>query len=169
MKSEQAEQLVIDNMNLVYFLINKYYPTFIHDEDLSQVGMIGLINAANTWDESKSKFSTYASNCILNEIKMELKKRVKQPQLLSLDYESRGDDCEIHKFSDTIAGEEDVDYVDYAGFCKKLKPQEIKIMDLRLAGYDQPEIAKMLGVPKPRVNFMLRQLKSKWRRYNGNN
>ena len=68
-------ELIEKNMNLVYFVISKYYPTFIHDEDIVQSGMLGLCKAADKWDESKSKFSTYAGRCIRNEINQEFIRR----------------------------------------------------------------------------------------------
>ncbi len=68
--AEQSEQ-VCQNMKLVYYLVNKQYLNHPQKEELEQIGMLGLCKAAITFDESKgSKFSTYASRCILNEINM---------------------------------------------------------------------------------------------------
>jgi RNA polymerase sporulation-specific sigma factor len=39
-------------------------------EDLFQVALIGLWKACKTYDETKSEFSTYATRCIENEIRM---------------------------------------------------------------------------------------------------
>ena len=62
-------------MNLVYYLIRTYYPNFIKDGEIIQSGMLGLCRAVEKFDESKGKFSTYASRCILGEIKRELQNR----------------------------------------------------------------------------------------------
>lgn len=77
-------KLIEDNMNLVYYLISRYYPTFIKDEDLIQCGMVGLCKAANSSNAIKYKFSTYASACILNEIKSEFIRRKKYAKEESL-------------------------------------------------------------------------------------
>ena len=48
-------------------------------EDLYQVGVIGLINAYNNYDESyatKTKFSTYAYTYILGEMKNYVRKHL---------------------------------------------------------------------------------------------
>lgn len=58
------------NLDLVYYMISRYYPLSIQDEDIIQNGMIGLWKACVTYDESLNMFSTYASKCILNEIRM---------------------------------------------------------------------------------------------------
>lgn len=79
------QQLVEDNVNLVYYLIRKYYPTLINDEDIIQIGMVGLCEAAKRWDSNKSKFSTYAGSWIKNEIKHELQERASRQVEVSLE------------------------------------------------------------------------------------
>lgn len=55
------------NEKLVWDVIHKM--NCEPNEDLYQIGSIGLINAIKQFDESKGfKFSTYASTCIRNEI-----------------------------------------------------------------------------------------------------
>lgn len=62
------EKLIIDNMGLVHYLVNKYYCSPENDkfEDYCSIGYIALINAIDTYDEEKGKLSSYASKCILN-------------------------------------------------------------------------------------------------------
>lgn len=79
------QQFIEENMNLVYFLIQKYYPTFIHDEDIIQCGMMGLCEAAERFDKNKAKFSYYAKNRILGAIKDELRYRNKFSKDISLE------------------------------------------------------------------------------------
>ena len=64
-------------MRLVHFVLNKYYPGYTKDEDIIQCGMVGLVGAANTFDESKGTFSTYAVRCVMNQINTELRNRKK--------------------------------------------------------------------------------------------
>ena len=72
------QQLIEDNMGLVYSLILREYPTYIQDEDIIQCGMLGLCQAADKFDESKGfKFAGFAWFCIRNEIIRELNKRSK--------------------------------------------------------------------------------------------
>lgn len=154
-------------MKLVYYLISKYYPTFIGDEDLQQVGMLGLCKAANTWDEEKSKFSTYASKCILNEINFEFKRRKKHSGVLSLDKEVGVEDGAVKTFGDFIIGEDDVDFIDYKGFLSTLSDRQTDVLELSERGFDTDDIADMLDVSTQSVNASKRQIKLKWRKYNG--
>lgn len=63
------------NLSLVRFVINTYYPRFRQDEDIFQLGLIGLWKAIQTFDETKNiKFNTYTARCIRNEINAELER-----------------------------------------------------------------------------------------------
>jgi RNA polymerase sporulation-specific sigma factor len=163
----KKDDLIIENMKLVYYLISKYYPTFIGDEDLQQVGMLGLCKAANTWNEEKSKFSTYASKCILNEINFEFKRRKKHNGVLSLDKELGVEDGAMKTFGDLIVGEDDVGFVDYKGFLATLSDRQKDVLELSERGFDTDDIADMLDVSTQSVNASKRQIKLKWRKYNG--
>ena len=88
--NDEQQKLVADNMTLVHYLINRYYPTFKGNEDVVQTGMVGLCKAAMYWNSGKSTFTTYASKCILNEIKNYFKENITEQPSLSLDYEYEG-------------------------------------------------------------------------------
>ena len=155
------------NMSLVYYIIHKYYPTFINDEDIVQSGMVGLCKAANTWDEEKSTFSTYASICILNEIRIEFRKRKKHQGVLSLDY--KYDDTDsidgVVELGDMIVGAEDVDYVDIQSIYEHLDDFEIKVIKYRNFGMTTVEIAKALGCSQSHISRALRKIIRKWKEY----
>lgn len=66
--SHERQHYVIDNLNLVHYLLRKRYgmtPAHIDYEDYFQTGCVGLILAAIRFDDSKGfQFSTYASQMI---------------------------------------------------------------------------------------------------------
>jgi RNA polymerase sporulation-specific sigma factor len=161
------QKLIEDNMKLVYFLIHKYYPKYGQDEDLIQCGMVGLCKAADTWDETKSEFSTYASRCILNEIGMEFKRRNKHNGILSLDYEVTGKDGVKVSFGELLSGDDDVDYVGYEGFYNKLSPTDQEIVEYRRLGFTTEAIAQIIGCSRQNVEKHLRKLRAVWRNVNG--
>lgn len=73
--SEARNTLIIHNLRLVAYIVNKNYPDSNDQDDLISIGTIGLIRAAETFDYSKGNhFSTYASKCIDNQIKMHFRK-----------------------------------------------------------------------------------------------
>ncbi len=65
-----VEKLITDNFGLVRACAGKFVGRGIEYDDLFQIGCIGLIKAANGFDESRGlMFSTYAVPTIIGEIK----------------------------------------------------------------------------------------------------
>lgn len=69
------DELITKNMKLVYHIIRKCFPQYAHDEDVVSAGMLGLVEAANKYDESRGKFSPFARYRIIGAIKDELANR----------------------------------------------------------------------------------------------
>ncbi len=73
--NEARNTLIVHNLRLVAYIVNKNYPDYNDQDDLISIGTIGLIKAAETFDYNKGNhFSTYASKCIDNQIKMHFRK-----------------------------------------------------------------------------------------------
>ncbi|MGL5331064.1 MAG: sigma-70 family RNA polymerase sigma factor [Peptostreptococcaceae bacterium] len=73
---QEKEQLILENMYLVKYIASKYYTQKLgmEYEDLVSYGVMGLIDAANKFDDSRGcKFSTYATlkikSFIIDEIR----------------------------------------------------------------------------------------------------
>ena len=65
--------------------MKKYYALPGDQEDLVSIGTIGLMKAVDTFDTTrKARFSTYASRCIENEIRMQFRRDRKTGQTISL-------------------------------------------------------------------------------------
>lgn len=78
------DEFILDNQNLVYSIINTYFPNYQNKNDLFQVGCIGLIKAKEKFkEEYNTKFSTYAYTFILGEIK----KFVREDKGIKLSYD----------------------------------------------------------------------------------
>lgn len=161
------EQLVVDNMKLVYSIINKNYPTFSFNDDVIQTGMLGLCKAADTWDESKSKFTTYATYCILNHIKNYFRSESKHQGISSLDFTVKGDDgCEMPMY-ELIVGELDIDLegVTWNLFYESLSENEKEFVDDCMI-YKRYELAEKYGVCIPVIRKRINNIKHKWRKFN---
>lgn len=71
-------ELIEHNLRLVAHIVKKYYSNARDQEDLLSIGTIGLIKAVSTFDYSKgTRFATYASRCIENEILMNFRSQKK--------------------------------------------------------------------------------------------
>ena len=81
------EELVVNNDRMVHYFVRKMMTRNVKKyeyDDLVQIGRIGLIKAAKTFNGSV-KFITYASRCINNELLMFLRKENKRADCLSLE------------------------------------------------------------------------------------
>ncbi len=115
---EQLEQgdknargvLIERNLRLVSHIVKKYYSKTNDTDDLVSIGTIGLIKAVDSFDYTKgTRFSTYASRCIENEILMHFRalKKTGGDVLLgdAIDIDKDGNPLTIE---DTIADDTDL-------------------------------------------------------------
>lgn len=66
----RREELICDNLGLVHACANRFRNKGIEYDDLFSAGCLGLVKAADGFDESRGfAFSTYAVPAILGEIK----------------------------------------------------------------------------------------------------
>ena len=69
-RKENKQKLISENMGLVHACANKFRGRGTEYDDLFQAGCVGLIKAADNFDETRGfAFSTYAVPVILGEIK----------------------------------------------------------------------------------------------------
>ncbi|MBQ8791226.1 MAG: sigma-70 family RNA polymerase sigma factor [Ruminiclostridium sp.] len=70
MKEERDNSFVTEHFGLVHSIAGRFKDRGIEYEELFSVGCVGLLKAANDFDESRGlKFSTYAVPVIMGEIK----------------------------------------------------------------------------------------------------
>lgn len=67
--SDEIERRIQENTGLIYAVLKRHFYRLRHDEDFRQAGMIGLWNAARTYDPGAGHaFSTYAYACIRHTV-----------------------------------------------------------------------------------------------------
>ena len=157
------QNLITNNMKLVYFIISREYPTYLHDDDIVQSGMLGLCKAAESYDETKSKFSTYAGRCIRNEINQEFIRRKAHSKNISLETKLNEDIT----IGDILIGEDEMPYLDNETFYHQLSGLEKEFLTKYTMGYSPDEIANSCDCNVQKVRKVLRFIKYKWREFNG--
>ena len=79
------DRIIRHNLRLVAHIVKKYYTVSGGQDDFISIGTIGLIKAVNSFDNTKqARFSTYASRCIDNEVRMSFRKQKKAPATVSM-------------------------------------------------------------------------------------
>lgn len=165
---EEIEEMLEENLQLVPLVISRRFPTFICDDDIFQIGYIGLWQACKNYDpERNTKFSTYAFWAIQGEIikhfrSLQMKKRCPPEPPLSLDYPVLDDDKTV---SDRISGEL-FDWIDFGGFYSSLSKRQKKIVEMRIkdnATYQ--EIGDCFGISRERIRQEMVKVKEKFDKY----
>ena len=72
---EEKEKMAEENYKLIFYVIQKFQSIGISFDELESIGGMGYTKALNAFDTDKNvKFSTFAINCIKNEILFFLRK-----------------------------------------------------------------------------------------------
>ncbi len=166
MAVQEVNRLFNDNIRLVDMVINRYYTNFRQDDDVKQIGLIGLWQATKYYDANKSKFSTYATKAIYNEIATYLKENSPKVEMIYFEDNLPGQKTVFWK--DTIADtkmdlNKNVDYIAakeaLQKYFLKQKPKKQKVIRLAVKGYKEVEIARKMGISTQRVSEIICQLK----------
>ena len=162
--------LVEDNINLAHFVAHEYKHIGIEYEDLVSIATIGLVKAANTYDESMGyKFSTYAIKCARTEMLKQLRKIKKRAVTISFEQTTRAnkEDCKI---GDTIEDENDwvgkfVEHEDLTYAMSKLTDKEKTVIELRYyKNLTRNEVAEKMGMSNTLCSSITKRALSKLRK-----
>lgn len=161
-------KLIEHNLRLVAHIVKKYYSNSSDQEDLISIGTIGLIKAVSTFDYTKgTRFATYGSKCVENEILMHFRSLKKSAGEVYFDEPIDTDkDGNQLTLMDIIS--EDIEIIDqidisiksgqlYTFLPKCLDDREREIITLRYGLYGavpltQREIAKKFGISRSYVS-----------------
>lgn len=171
--TDEQRKLVEDNIKLAYeFVYRKGFTYGYEFEDAVQIALLGLIRAARTFKESKSKFSSYAFLAMQSQFNMEYRKikRQKESGIINIslsepitENERLSVEGTVVERQDSIEGIETVITIKNA--YEKLNDKEKQIIYMTFYAKEekanQKNIAKKLGVSQ---SFVSRTLK-KFREY----
>ncbi len=174
-------QLIEHNLRLVAHIVKKYHGSE-EQEELISIGTFGLMKAVDTFNYHKNtKFSTYASKCIENEILMHFRSLRKHASDLHMDAPALTDkDGNALTLSDTLEdGTNLEDQVEISIHTKQLyqflhdclDERELEIMILRYGLYQQipltqKEVSEKLNISRSYVSRLekkaLKKLRDKY-------
>lgn len=152
---EERQRLIEGNMPLVTFIVKKYADGRMEFEDMFQIGCVGLVSAANTFDpELGYKFSTYAGSCITTELYKEFRLAQRRNRATVLSLEQPDLIKEDIRLMDTIPTEDttkgvvEAEFNSYLRGCINKLPERwgAVISYKYLRGMTQREVSKILGV-----------------------
>ena len=178
----EAKHILIErNLRLVAHIVKKYQSCEEDSEDLLSIGTIGLMKAVDTFDSTRrARFSTYASRCIENEIRMQFRRDRKPVVMVSLQesLESSKEDSALtleDVLQDSFSMEDGFERQDDARHLRQLieslPARERKLLLLRYGLAGQPpltqlETAKLMDISRSYVSRLeshaLQLLRQAW-------
>ena len=166
---DSRKRLIEGNMRLAIKIANSFSNTRIDQDDLWSIAFMGLIRAADTFDPHKGiKFTAYMTTVVKNEIRLELRKVVKDRVEVSLESvllsdEMTGDDILL---KDTIVGSEfEEEYRQYQIVNEVMRgllevnERDRKILMLRMSGYRQEVIADVMNTAQSTISRIVKLFK----------
>lgn len=169
--TDAQEKLIVDNYKLVHGFVHKYGQSFGHEYDESvQIASLGLCYAALKYDETKSKFSTYAYKCMMREfLKLDRSKKAKrrdfstisiQTPIQNVEGEESGCLEDIISYDELGFQEIELkDQIEYA--LSKFSGKQIEIVKyfIEKGKCNQKTVAKLFGVSQSYISRVLSRFK----------
>jgi len=180
--NEDAYSLMIDKYRpLIRKYVDYYYQKYklqgVDKEELFQEGVIGLINAINSYMEKEiCLFYTFATLVVKREIERYVKKTIRNKHLILTNATSFYDSIGTHDLyvEDTLYNEYDnveekikdkyYEKVLY-NFKFELNDIQSQVYELRLNNFSNKEIAKLLDITYKCVDNSIRLMKIKFKNY----
>ena len=181
--TDAQKKRVEKSLPLVIYTLQKYIPLPIIKkkgwDDLYQVGCMGLVKAAGTFDESKGiRFSTYAVRCVFFEIKTYLRlddaeKRGGVYSTVSLDQPIRSKhnvpvplrDTIVDKHSDVESAYCLSSLCDFLQSQAEESPKTATVMPAVLGHQTQQEISEETGLMQPFLSKQVSLVRQKVRKF----
>ena len=181
-KNEDAYSIMIDKYQpLISKYAEQYYQKYdnrgIEKEELIQEGILGLINAINTYKiQDNCIFYTFASLVSKREMERYLKKNMRNKQLIlttatsfteSIGIEDLVLEDTLYNISDNV---ETAIYDNYYemllyNFKYELSPLQSQVYELRLNNFSNKEISILLDINYKSVDNSIRLVKDKFKIY----
>ena len=180
-KNENAEEILIKKYkNLINKYVEEYKDTGLQNGleecDLYQEGLLGLINAIKTFDQSKeASFYTYANICIKTKIQTAIrdsssKKNIALNQSVSLDNLTNSDSTNYYDIicndkndiSDRLLKQEEQQQL-FIEIEKRLTSFEKEVLKLKTNSYSNEEIATKLQKDKRSIENAINRIRSKYK------
>lgn len=140
---EEKNKIAEENLKLIHYVLKSFSNTGIDYDELESIGYLGFAKALNSFDKMKGiRFSTYAINCIVNEILFFLRKEKKHINNYSLNKELQVDNKgNVLTLEDTI---EDTKFSEIGIDYNIMKEEEKQILLKAIKKLDDDEQYIML-------------------------
>lgn len=166
---KNINEMIQENEGLIHYTLKRYFYTTTSEfdiyEDMVQVGRIALYKAIETYDETRTEFSTYAVKVIksklINFVQNDLYKNFSKGGLNKVhDTEGIDDDKVRERIVGRFDDHSNVETGELLDYIKNFKDERAyKIVCLLSEGYTYEEIGSILNLSKQRINQIITKLR----------
>lgn len=176
MTGPERDKLIEENLNLIWYTMRTYYSrsfTPDNEKDFFQIGCLGLIQAASTYDEHPDlSFSTYAVNTIRSYISHEFtylnRKRRSTMNCVPID-SPLNEEGDMRTYLEMIPDNHNRPdqgwYDDLSKFAKTLTPLQQKTFAKMMEGKGNVQIAKEEGCHTSCITARIDRIRLLFSRY----
>lgn len=167
--TDDQKKLAEENIKLAYWRANEWAKRLNRINCLGEIKgrcMVGLVKSAKSFDPSKSKFATYSTRCMDNEVRMWLRKNQKRSGTINFSGIHLADDegnelpieCIVEELQ--IDAEENslVDSMWLQSCIFELKPLEVTVLYLYYyKDLSQKDVAERIGYTQSYVSRLMKK------------
>lgn len=175
MTRQEQEVMLENNLKLVFYVLIKRFPTYAYNEDIYQIGCIGLWQAVKGYKDSVGAFSSFACACIYNQVAMALRKQRKSNDYSFISFDEplfEGSDLSVSDSIVDVSSEIEFTNIEYSDTKKnvikainRLNSTEQRVLNLSMSGMNQGDIAKIMSSSQPNISRSLSSARAKLKRY----
>lgn len=143
----ERQRLMEENMGLAYMMAHRYKNSGLEFDDLVGICFLGLAKAATVYDREKSKFATFSTVVMKNEVLKELQKLQKE-QAHSYDEENAEGVSKLGFLTDRKEWFEElmVKEVYHSGVKNLTEKERFIVESILIDGLNQSEVAHKLKI-----------------------
>lgn len=159
-------ELVVRYLYLVRSVAAEYKNSGLEPDDLIQEGLLGLLSAVNSYDETKgSAFKSYAGVCVKNKIVSAVRTALSDKNKILNDFVLLDDEAEFSadhlSEPEAIIISQEAEEGIYTAIEQNLTELEKKVLSLYLLGYSYAEISAELGINEKACDNAMQRVRKK--------
>lgn len=159
-------ELVVRYLYLVRSVAAEYKNSGLEPDDLIQEGLLGLLSAVNSYDETKgSAFKSYAGVCVKNKIVSAVRTALSDKNKILNDFVLLDDEAEFSadhlSEPEAVIISQEAEEGIYTAIEQNLTELEKKVLSLYLLGYSYAEISAELGINEKACDNAMQRVRKK--------
>ena len=159
---KDVNEVIKENEKLITYVIKKFFPKELGDEDIYQIGRIALWESITKYNETRgAKFNTFAIACIKLKIARELQKRSYKIRAEDNNLIYENENFELANIVKDNLNASPEDEIIMKEIIEELDSIEKKIVALKSNKKTNEEIAKSLQTSLSTINRKTKNIKNK--------